>query len=206
MLTRLRRRLARDEAGFTLIELIISIGLLGLLFSALSLVMLSTARVNDETQHRLDLTRDEQFTAAYFATDVAGATDVATGAAARCGSGTATVELRGTSFSPTATPPTPTTTVVSYVFSTTTTSGVTAGSVVRRACEQTTAGAPAYPWTPTSSETVAERLATTPPVVTCSTAGTPAACSAATTTVSVSFARLGGGDPFVLSATRRTTP
>ena len=205
MLTRAAPGRRADDAGFTLIELILSIGLLGLIFSTLSLVMLGSMRVNDETRERLDETRDEQFVAAYFATDVAGATELVTGSAARCGTGTALVEVRGESYTA-ATPPAETTTVASYVFTTATVDGVVTGSLSRRVCEAATAGAPAFPWTPARTVTVAENLAGTAPVVTCTEGGVVAACSADTTSISVQFDRRSGGDPFVLSATRRTTP
>lgn len=190
----------RDE-GFSLIELIIAIGLLGVVFGVLALVMVTALATNRDTRERLDETRDEQLVAAYFASDVAGATVVASGAASECGTGTALVELRGASFAA-GTPPTASRTRATYVFSTATVDGVLTGTLVRRFCES--ASAPPYA-TPTSTTTLAQTLAATAPVVTCSTAGVAGACSADTTTISVRFERLSGGEPFVLSATRRTS-
>ena len=189
------------DAGFTLVELVISIGILGLVFSVLALVMATALQTNQETEERLDETRDEQLVGAYFATDVAGGVDVAAGGAAQCGPGTALVEVRGASFTP-GSPPAQTDTRASYVFTTAVVDGVTTGTLTRRFCE----GASAPFATPTSTTTVARTLAAVPPAVTCSTAGVVAPCSAATTTLSVRFERLSGGEPFVLSGTRRTTP
>ena len=192
---------SRRDEGFSLIELIIAIGLLGVVFSVLALVMVTAMATNRDTRDRLDETRDEQFVAAYFASDVAGATVVAAGGASECGGGSALVELRGASFAA-GSPPTASRTRATYVFSTATVDGVLTGTLTRQFCES--AAAPPYA-TPTRTTTVAQTLAATPPVVTCSTGGVAAACSADTTTVSVRFERLSGGDPFVLSATRRTS-
>ena len=189
---------AAGDDGFTLIELILSIALLGLVFGAISLAMVASLRTNDETQGRLDETRDEQFVAAYLASDVAGATAVVANAPSQCGPGTALLEVRGETFDAAASPPAARATRATYVFTTTTVDGVLTGSLSRRVCES--AGAPPYP--PTGTTTLASALAPTTPVVSCS----PAPCSAASTRVSVRFDRLTGGDPFTLSATRRTTP
>ena len=81
----LRHRLPRDS-GFTLIEMILSIAILGVIMSALVGLMFASMTADRKTKSRIDGTRDEQFTAVYFAGDVQGATNVVTGAAARCGS------------------------------------------------------------------------------------------------------------------------
>jgi prepilin-type N-terminal cleavage/methylation domain-containing protein len=201
MLTRVGQE-DRSAQGFTLIELIIAIGILGIVFSALSLAMLASMRANQETRVRLDETRDEQFVAAYFASDVNGATGMASGTTARCGTGTAIAELRGASFD-SATPPNATVTVASYVFTTSTVAGVATGTLTRYACEAV-AGAASYPLTPVSTTVVARTLAATSPVVVCSTGASAATCSAATTAMSVTFQHRSGGDPFVLSGSERT--
>ena len=197
------RRGAQD--GFTLIELILSIGLLGIIFSTLSLVMLGSMQVNDETRDRLDTTRDEQLVAAYFASDMAGATQVVVGGAAQCGADAAVVTLAGESFvatpaSSTATPDS-TATVAAYVFGTASVDGVVTGTLTRSYCEGT--GNPPFA-TPVETTALAARLAPTPPVVTCFTGPAAAPCSDATTTLSVGFDRLDGGR-FTLSGTRRAT-
>jgi type II secretory pathway pseudopilin PulG len=191
----------RREDGFSLIELIIAIGLLGVVFSVLALVVVTAMTTNRDTRERLDETRDEQLVAAYFASDVAGATAVVAGGTSQCGSGPALVEVRGESFAP-GTPPTASDTRATYVFTTATVDGVATGTLTRRFCESTSA--PPYA-TPNRTTTVAQTLAATPPVVTCSTGGVAGACSDDTTTMSVRFERLSGDAPFVLSATRRTS-
>jgi prepilin-type N-terminal cleavage/methylation domain-containing protein len=206
MLTSVRPK-RRPEEGFTLIELIISIGLLGVVFSVLALVMLASLRANQETRARLDETRDEQFVAAYFASDLAGATEMvsgtATGPAARCGTGLIVAEYLGTSFN-NSSPPQQTVTLASYVFATSIVDGVLTGTLTRYACEAAP-GSP-YPWAPASTTVVARSLAATWPAVVCFTGGAVAACSTTTTTMTVTFGRRSGGDPFELSGARRATP
>ena len=205
------RRARRTDDGFTLIELIISIGLLGVVFSVLSMVMIGALTANRETRVRLDETRDEQFVAAYFATDADGATNLVAGAQARCGpaSATAVAELRGISFTA-ATPPQPTVTVASYVFSTSTVGGVTTGTLTRYACESA-AATPSYPLTPASITIIARSLVATAPSVQCSTGGVVAACVAAVSpavapvTMKLTVNRLSGpAAEFVLTGSRRT--
>lgn len=194
-----RRLESRPDDGFTLIELIISIGLLGVVFSVLSMVMIGAFSANKETEVRLDETRDEQFVAAYFANDVAGATEMVSAVpAASCGMGPAFLEFRGSSFDASSLP-NPTQTAVSYVFATT-------GTITRYACEEPASSPIGYPWSPAKTTVVARNLAAAPPAVVCSTGATVAPCSTATTTLNVTFARRSGGHPFVLSGTRRTTP
>lgn len=193
---------SRDQ-GFTLIELVLSIGILGVVFGAMALVMVSALRAEQETEERLTLTRDEQFLAAYLAGDVAGTTEVVSGQASRCGGGNAVLELRGASFS-SAVPPADTLTLASYVLTATTVDGVATGTLARRTCE-VPAGTTAFPAAPTRAVVVARSLATTAPAVVCRTGSAVAACSADTTDVSVTLTRR-DGTTFVLSATRRTTP
>lgn len=192
--------------GFSLIELILSIGILGVVFSVLSLVMVTALKSNQETEDRLDETRDEQFVAAYFATDMAGATQVIPGGAAQCGADAAVVTLVGESFVPVAASSAAgsdsTATVAAYVFSTTTVDGVLTGTLTRAFCEGT--GNPPFA-VPLETTALAARLAPAAPLIWCVPGGTAAACSRATTRLSVEFARLDGGQ-FTLSGTRRAAP
>lgn len=195
MLTRCGRR---ADCGFTLIELLMSITILGILMAALVGVTFASMTADQQTRKRLDGTRDEQFGAVYFAPDVQGAIDVKTGVTARCGTGTAVLELRGTSYDPTTLAAT--VTVVSYVFSTSTVDGTLTGRLERRRCE---APAPvtSYPVTPTRTHTVARKLAPTPaPTPVC----TPA-CGPSTTFVALPLTRLGSDAAFTLTGTRRAT-
>jgi prepilin-type N-terminal cleavage/methylation domain-containing protein len=87
----------RDDAGFTLIELMISIVLLGIIIVPLTNAMISGLRITTEAQQRLSETRSPLFTSAYFADDAqsADATGIAIGAAQipSCGSGTNVVSF-----------------------------------------------------------------------------------------------------------------
>jgi prepilin-type N-terminal cleavage/methylation domain-containing protein len=64
-------RLNRNEAGFTLIELLLVIVILGIIAVPLSGVVLGYLRNSDATTARMTESRDAQFSAAYFAQDVA---------------------------------------------------------------------------------------------------------------------------------------
>jgi prepilin-type N-terminal cleavage/methylation domain-containing protein len=203
MLTR-RRPERRSEEGFTLVELIISISILGIVISAMSWVMFASLVANRETRNRLDETRDEQFVAAYFASDVDGATAMATGTSTACGSGLAVAEFTGTSFD-SLSPPNQTATLARYVLTTSTVDGVNTGKLTRYACEAPSGASPA--WTLIATTIVARSLAATSPTVACFSGSTQVVCATtpAPTTMSVSFARRSGGDQFVLSGTRRST-
>jgi prepilin-type N-terminal cleavage/methylation domain-containing protein len=194
----LKRRLNR-ESGFTLIELILSIAILGVIMSALVGLMFASMAADKQTKSRLDGTRDEQFTAVYFAPDVAGAKDVVTAMPARCGSGTAVIEFRGASYDPVTLEDT--VTVVSYVFSTPLVDGVPTGRLERRSCEAPASPAPSYPLSPVSTETVARTLSSAAPSPTCS----PAPCGAATRSVSLALTRQGADPGFTLLGTRRAS-
>ena len=130
----LRRR--EQDAGFTLLELMLSIAILGILMAAFVGLMFATMTANNETKSRLDGTRAEQISSVYFGRDIQaaqGADGIVTGVAARCGAGTAVLEVRGTSYDPVSLASK--VTVVSYVFSTATVDGVTTGVLQRRSCE-----------------------------------------------------------------------
>lgn len=198
----LTRRAAapRADAGFTVVELVVSTALLGVVMVGLTAVMFTALVTDRETAARLDESRDVQFVTAFLADDVQGATTVVAGGAAGCGSGTAALELRGRSFD--AATLTAQVTVVSYVLTTATADGVATGVLHRYACAADESPAPAYPLTPGSDVVVARSLAVTPPAVTC----TPSPCGAATTAVSLALVPVGGSDPVTVGGTRRTTP
>ena len=189
-----------DDGGFTLVELVVSIAVLGVVMVGITAVMFTALVADRETATRLDASRDVQFVTAFLADDVQGATSVETGAAARCGTGTAVLELRGASYDPASLAEQ--VTVVSYVLTTATVDGVVTGSLHRYGCAAGASPAPAYPLTPATDVVVAHYLAAAPPAVTCS----PSPCGAATTAVSVALAPAGGGDPVSVGGTRRTTP
>jgi prepilin-type N-terminal cleavage/methylation domain-containing protein len=194
-----RRAAARADGGFTLVELCVSMALLGIVMVGLTAVMFTALTADRQTATRLDESRDVQFVTAFLADDMQGATSVVTGATARCGTGTAALELRGRSFDAALAEQV---TVVSYVLTTATVDGVATGALHRYACVAGASPAPSYPLTPASDVVVARSLAVTPPAVTCS----PAPCGATTTAVSVALVPVGGGDPVSIGGTRRTTP
>lgn len=196
MLTRPAR--IRRDAGFTLIELLISISILGVIVTALVGLMFASLTANRQTSNQLDGTRAEQFSAVYFAPDVQGATDIQTNVTARCGSGTALLELRGTSYDPDPGSLADRVVVVDYVFGTATVDGVLTGRLERRYCESPTA---LYPLTPTRTQTVARTLSAVPPVPVC----TPAPCGPTSTAVTLPMSRLGTDPGFTLLGTRRAS-
>ena len=99
-MTRLRT-FRRGDAGFTLIELVISIAIMGVITLPLANLVLSYFQNTVTTQDRVSVSHDEQIAAAYFSNDVASLgqhnsdgttkqsvwTPTATGAPITCGSG-----------------------------------------------------------------------------------------------------------------------
>jgi prepilin-type N-terminal cleavage/methylation domain-containing protein len=194
---------SRDQdAGFTLIELIISIAILGVLMAAFVGLMFATMTTNNETKKRLDGTRAEQVSSVYFGRDIQaaqGAGGLVTGVAARCGGGSVVLEVRGVSYD--AVSLASKVTVVSYVFSTATVDGVSTGVLKRRSCEASSSPTPSYPLTPASTQTVARGLVPTAPTPVCS----PAPCGATTTSVNLTLSRSGADTAFTLVGAKRTT-
>lgn len=89
----LSRERAGSEDGFSLIELVISIAVLGLVGGAISgsfLVMLGT---KTRTESALAVSRDRQFVATYLTDDVTDAAALGTGGHVVCGSTLSTVLL-----------------------------------------------------------------------------------------------------------------
>jgi prepilin-type N-terminal cleavage/methylation domain-containing protein len=191
----LTRRPSRD-AGFTLIELIVSIAILGVVMVAVTGVMFNALTVNKETTQRFDATRSEQFAASYFADDVQGAKasgGIVTSGTAQCGTSPLLIEFRGDTYDPAAVM-TGRKTVVTYVIESTTIDGVAARRMRRLSCEA--AAAAGTPLTPTSDIAVSAALADV----------TPAApvLSGSPTQVSITLTRL-DGTQFTLVGKRRTT-
>ncbi|MEV4314362.1 prepilin-type N-terminal cleavage/methylation domain-containing protein [Actinocrispum sp. NPDC049592] len=58
------------EAGFTLVELLIAIVIIGVITVPLANALMGSLRNTGETSNRLELSHDAQLTAAYFAKDV----------------------------------------------------------------------------------------------------------------------------------------
>lgn len=195
------KRRSQDE-GFTLLELLLSIVILGVLMAAFVGLMFATMTTNNQTMSRLDGTRAEQFSSLYFGPDIQaaqGTGGIRAGVAAGCGAGIAVLEIRGTSYNPADLAPL--VTVVSYVFSTVSADGVTTGVLERRTCEAPATPAPSYPLAIGSTRTVARGLVSTAPAPVCS----PAPCGAATTSVNLTLSRHGADAAFTLVGAKRTT-
>ncbi len=186
-------------AGFTLVELVIAISILGVVMAALTAAMLVAMTGNSQSGERLGESADVAFAASYFADDAAGAQTVTAGGATRCGTaGKAVVEFQGTTF---ATGNLPQVTVVSYLLETVG-SGTTASRQLHRsACIGPSLAALGVQ----SQNTVARQLSTaTDPTLTCqSPTGAGVACSAATS-VQLQLHE-SSGFTFTLVGTRRTS-
>jgi prepilin-type N-terminal cleavage/methylation domain-containing protein len=66
-------RFRTDETGFTLVELVISMAIVGLLIVAIGSALFVVLRTTDVTNHRMAESHDVQITSAYLANDVQGA-------------------------------------------------------------------------------------------------------------------------------------
>jgi prepilin-type N-terminal cleavage/methylation domain-containing protein len=65
------RRRRRDEDGFTLVELVVTVAILGIIVSALAGVVLAYLRTTVDSQARMTESHDVQFVSAYWQRDVA---------------------------------------------------------------------------------------------------------------------------------------
>lgn len=190
------------DSGFSLIELLVSIVILGIIIGALGGVMTMMLKVQTAADARVVASRDAQFSAQYFADDVQGAATVATGVTpATCGgAGTAYVEFTGGSFAaPGAAPVLPTqaaapitlsaaqTTVVSYVQQDA--SGV--GQLVRKSCVNGSL---------LSTVVVARNVDWSTAVTACL-----PACTSTMRNIKVTLATLSGDLTYTLEGTRRPT-
>lgn len=185
----------RDDAGFTLVELLVSITILAVVMGSIAGVFLGVLKANQDTAGRLDATRSEQFVALRFAEDVQGmrATGgLVTSGSRACGTGPFVAEFRGRSYDPAAVTTARVTASVYVVEATTTATGAPATRLRRLTCEAA-AGA-ATPWTPVSDEIVTDFLAP----------GAPAAPTGSGSQVSWTLTRL-DGTTFTVTGSRRTS-
>ena len=191
-LRRPRRRPPRDE-GFTLVELVIAIAILGVVMSAVCAAMLVALKTNKETSQRLGKSNDLQYAATWFAEDIASANSVTANATAVCGAAvTALLNLTSTDLDPTTTAiptappsPEPITRSISYVLVTQSTADGVFGVLERRACGAS--GAPVV-------DRIAKRL---------STALTPVVVTTAAPTFSLELTSGDDGQSFTLYGTQR---
>lgn len=191
--TNLRRPPTRD-GGFTLVELVIAVAILGVVMSAVCAAMLVALKTNKETSQRLGKSNDVQYAATWFAEDIASANSVTANATAVCGAPvTALLNLTSTDLDtttatiPTAPPsPEPTTRSISYVLTTQSTGDGTFRVLERRACGTSSA--------PTTVERIAKRL---------STSVAPVVVTTASPTISLELTSGDDGQSFTLYGTQR---
>jgi prepilin-type N-terminal cleavage/methylation domain-containing protein len=195
----------RDDAGFSLVELMVSIALLGILMAAVTGAMFGAMDASKSTDVRLSESQDLRLATSYFAADAAGAQAFATSGTARCGTDPVLVELRGEAFD--AASLAAQVVVQTYVLRTETVDGAPSRTLHRLTCSSS-AASPSYPLTPTADTTVARRLSTTTaPTVACKDrAGGAADCAAAgAVTVVLGVVSRSGGITGTLTGHRRTT-
>ncbi len=186
----------RDSEGLTLIELVISVAILGIILGALTAAMLVALTGNSQTGQRLAESSDVQFAASYFGDDAEGAVTFATGTA-QCGSDPAALEFRGRSFT---TGNVAQVTAISYVLETVSTGGATSRELHRLACTGPSTAALAQ-----TTDVILARELVGVGAPTCSAAnGTSTPCTS-TSAVTVRLTVTEEGFSFTLVGTRRTT-
>lgn len=191
-------RRAGDE-GFTLVELLVAITVLGLVLGAITGISFVAVRTSASANVRLSESNDLLRATTYFADDVRGAQSVSVATAPHCGpDATAVVEFAGQDFSDDSTL-TITTTVVSYVLRTVTGPAGTTTQLHRLACTSPTA-TPAYPLAPVTDVPVVLLLSATAPTVTC-----PGSPCASFLQVDLTLAEASGNLLYTLSGRRRTS-
>lgn len=182
-------RARRDEAGLTLIELLVAVTLLGIVTVPLSGAMIGGLRTTTEAQDRLSESRSPLFTAAFFAKDAQSAAvdGISVGPSPACGTGTNVVSFtwteNGTQYRS------------SYAIKT----DGTAQRLVRSFCTPSR----------TDAVTVAPVLSDAVPTVKCGdAAGASVACDLGTSavrTVTIEASTPSGEHYFTVTGTRRAT-
>jgi prepilin-type N-terminal cleavage/methylation domain-containing protein len=189
----------RGDAGYTLVELLVVVSLVGVVVASVAGMSLVAVRTAASADTRLDDSNDLLRAATYFGDDVQGAQSVSVGTTPRCGTDPSVlVEFVGQDFTDDSTFTT-VTTVVSYVRRTV---GLPTGvrrELHRLSCSSPV-GSPAYPLAATSDVPVVLGLSPAVPVVGCGTAG-----CAAFTEVNLTIQQ-SSGLRYVLTGRRRTTP
>ena len=159
----------RDDAGFTLVELVIVITIMPLIIGALAMALVAMFSLSSTTAARLTNSSDAQVVASGFTQDVRSAVQITTGSTPACGTGTQLVGLEWNFSTSTNTFQT----VVTYAI-------IPAGSLDELVREYCAAGAST---TPTSTSTVAFDVSPTATTVTLTPTGTGAGTSWVCTSV-----------------------
>jgi prepilin-type N-terminal cleavage/methylation domain-containing protein len=198
-----------DEAGFTLVELITAIAILGIIAAPLAMSFISGLRIIGRADERLGDSRSALITASFFANDVSSANTVSRGNTNACGSfsGSQAGVVTFAWASATAAPGSAFNNKATYLVDS---SDSTNRKLVRRFCANGAA-------TPTKTSTAAISLSpSTAPAVTCYTAANAVdnTCSANTKWVKMLVtAKPNGGTPdnpsptafaYTLEGTRRS--
>lgn len=195
MLTQ-RERENKDGSGFTLIELVVAIAILGIIMTALVAIILTSLAVGRETEARLDSSNALRRVTPLFADDVASSTEVVRNTTAKCGGGTALFEMRGRTFdepAPVTPPQEPAafSTAVAYVLG-------PGGALERRTCRSS---APSDGSTPSMSPVSTTELAA---ALDAATATCSPNCTSPDALYTLTLTPV-GADPQSLSASRRTS-
>jgi prepilin-type N-terminal cleavage/methylation domain-containing protein len=187
-----RRR--RDSGGFTLVEMVMAVAILGIMSTSIGVVAVVMFRTMNQTQNRLDETRGPRFASVYWIPDVASAETVnpaSTDAPARCGPTGELVTLRWDDYKTGVT-------TVSYATSTAADGKL---RLVRRFCQ-------AGSTTPTRTTVIAPSIAATDgAVITCGNGTTYSGCGTPDTRKSLLLAVTGksGGGTYSIDAFREVT-
>jgi prepilin-type N-terminal cleavage/methylation domain-containing protein len=86
----------QDDRGFTLVELLVAIVILGVVVAAISASIIVGLKTTDRTSQRLAESHDAQMVSSFFATDVESATDVSLTDTACSGGSTVVVRFSWT--------------------------------------------------------------------------------------------------------------
>jgi prepilin-type N-terminal cleavage/methylation domain-containing protein len=194
-----------DDQGFTLVELVMAIAILGMIMTAVATMLMTSLMANRQSDRRLGESTDFQFATSYFADDAQGAVTVDVGGTPDCASTAAgadptdVVEFRGNSFDDTGNTRL---TRIAYVLRTVVEASGSTRELRRVACS----GPDVSHLTHDAETTVARHLSgVTAPSIACRSVAAQVACSAAAmTSVQVTVTEASGFS-YSLLGTRRTT-
>jgi prepilin-type N-terminal cleavage/methylation domain-containing protein len=187
------------EAGFTLVELLVAVALVGMLLAGITGITFVAGATARSTTVRLDESNDLLRAATYFGDDVQGAQSVTVGSPPLCGTDEeAVVEFTGQDFADTTL--VIATTVVTYVVRGDATSEQDEPLELHRlACRAATAS-PVFPLVPVTDVAVLRRLPVGEPAASCG----DSPCGTGFSEVDLVVTR-SGGLSFTLTGRRRTS-